>query len=100
MERLLKLGVEPVSQKQAEKKGIAGKTFVFTGSFHRWSRREAEERVESLGGHAASSVSQKTDYVVAGGEAGSKLDKAKRLGVQVLSEEEFSKMMYYGVLHK
>ncbi|MBI4208485.1 MAG: NAD-dependent DNA ligase LigA [Deltaproteobacteria bacterium] len=93
MERLLKLGVELVSQKQAEKKGIAGKTFVFTGSLNRWSRREAEELVESLGGHAASSVSKKTDYVVAGGEVGSKLEKAKKLGVQVLSEEDFSKLV-------
>ena len=57
------------------------------------SREEAEERVRELGGKASGSVSAKTSYVVAGGEAGSKLDKARELGVEVLTEAEFARML-------
>ena len=68
-------------------------TFVFTGTLGRFSREEAKRLVEREGGHAAGSVSRKTDFVVAGTEAGSKLDKARGLGVKILSEEEFLTMM-------
>ena len=71
---------------------VAGKTFVFTGSLEKLSRKEAEETVERLGGHAAGSVSKKTDYVVAGEAAGSKLEKARSLGVTIITEEEFIAM--------
>lgn len=72
---------------------FAGKTFVFTGTLMEMSREEAEDLVRKNGGKAAGSVSAKTSYVVAGAEAGSKLDKARELGVEVLTEKEFARML-------
>ncbi|HKA06281.1 MAG TPA: NAD-dependent DNA ligase LigA [Gemmataceae bacterium] len=72
---------------------LAGKTLVVTGTLERYQRKEIEDLIKSLGGKAAGSVSKKTDYVVAGADAGSKLDKAKELGVPVLTEDEFDKLI-------
>ena len=76
-----------------QKSGITGKIFVFTGSLLKFSRKEAHDMVEKLGARASGAVSKKTDYVVAGPGAGSKLDNANLLNIEVLTEEEFLKMM-------
>lgn len=71
-----------------------GKTFVLTGSLEKYTRKEAEDIIEKFGGKTSSSVSKKTDYVLAGEDAGSKLTKAQSLGVTIISEEEFEKMSF------
>ena len=75
---------------------LAGKKFVFTGGMNRSTRPEAKKLVEEAGGRAVSSVSSETDYVVAGEDAGSKLTRAQELGFQILTEEEFLKLLADG----
>lgn len=70
-----------------------GKTFVLTGTLTQYTRQEASKIIESYGGKTSSSVSKKTDYVLAGAEAGSKLDKAVKLGISVISESDFEEMI-------
>ncbi len=90
LQELAALGVVPQgSPQQPAGERCSGKIFVFTGSLERFTRQEGEALVEAEGGRASGSVSKKTDYVVAGPGAGSKLAKAQQLGVTVLSEEEF-----------
>jgi len=71
---------------------FAGKTFVLTGTLPTLTREEATAKIESLGGKVTGSVNKKTDFVLAGEEAGSKLDKAQKLGVTIIDEKEFLKM--------
>jgi DNA ligase (NAD+) len=93
IERLRVVGLQ-MSQARAEgPRTLAGKTFVFTGGLKNYTRESAQELVVSLGGSVSSSVSKKIDYVVAGTDPGSKYDKAQKLGVKVLSEEEFVALM-------
>jgi DNA ligase (NAD+) len=90
------LGLKLTEEKRAAPAGSAdltGKTVVVTGSLQRYGREEIEALIRKLGGKPAGSVSKKTDYVVAGEKAGSKLDKAKQLGVPVLTEAEFEQMI-------
>ena len=93
IERLAAAGVSPKVEEKRVGGRFTGKTFVFTGSLSKFTRDEAKKMVEQEGGHAAGSVSRRTDYVVAGAEAGSKLEKAMQLGVKVLTEEEFLELM-------
>ena len=72
---------------------LEGKTLVVTGTLVKYGRDQINELIAQHGGHAASSVSKKTDYLVAGEKAGSKLEKAQQLGVKVLSEEEFEELI-------
>lgn len=89
--KLHERGVRPTVQAKAAAGGIKlnGKTFVLTGTLPSLSREQATEMIEALGGKVSGSVSKKTSYVLAGEEAGSKLDKAKALGIIVLTEEQF-----------
>ncbi|HET7227910.1 MAG TPA: BRCT domain-containing protein, partial [Chthoniobacterales bacterium] len=97
LERIKQLGIEPKSEKVSATKmsnlPLAGKTFVLTGTLPSMTRDDASAKIEALGGHVSGSVSRKTDYVLAGNEAGSKLDKAKELGVKIIDEKEFRRML-------
>jgi DNA ligase (NAD+) len=96
IERLRKAGLnfQSALYQPAAAKGIfAGKTFVLTGTLPTMTREEATAKIESFDGKVSSSVSKKTDYVLAGEDAGSKLEKAQKLGVKIISEEDFSKLV-------
>jgi len=93
IQKMKRLGVHPKHAATATGNRLAGKTIVVTGTLGRFSRDEIHRLIEQEGGKAAGSVSSKTSYVVAGEAAGSKLEKAKSLGVPVLSEDEFLKMI-------
>jgi DNA ligase (NAD+) len=94
IKRLNKAGVRPTAEKRVVKsQKLAGKSFVFTGGLANRSREEAGVLVQQHGGKLSSSVSKKTDYVVVGTDPGSKHDKAKELGVAILTEGEFEKLI-------
>lgn len=92
IERIISFGINPQLNESAEKP-LEGKIFVFTGSLETLTRDEAKNKVRDLGAKASGSVSAKTDYVVSGESSGSKLDKARELGVTVMNEEEFLEFM-------
>jgi len=100
IEHLRTAGVDmtaPLKPRAAEPTGpLAGKTIVVTGTLEKYSREQIEALIEESGGRAGSSISKKTDYLVAGTEAGSKLAKAEKLGVPVLTEQQFEAMLAGG----
>ena len=97
LRRIKQLGITPKSETIAPKDAaalpLAGKTFVLTGTLPSMTREEASAKIEALGGHVTGSVSKKTDFLLAGDEAGSKLEKAQKLGVRVIDEAAFRKML-------
>jgi DNA ligase (NAD+) len=93
VERLREAGLTLTGQKKQRGTKLAGKTFVLTGTLAHFTRDEARKLIEDAGGKVTGSVSKKTDYVVAGADAGSKLDKAKDLGVTVIDEGELERLV-------
>ena len=93
VEKLKALGVNMKGEETVKENRFDGKVFVLTGTLTSFKRSEASKIIESLGGKTSSSVSKKTDYVLAGEDAGSKLQKANELGITVISEEEFAQMI-------
>jgi DNA ligase (NAD+) len=92
-ERLREAGLTLTGKKKERGTKLAGKTFVLTGTLTHFTRDEAKKMIEDAGGKVTGLVSKKTDYVVAGADAGSKLDKAKELGVSVIGEKEMEKLL-------
>ncbi|MBN1354573.1 MAG: NAD-dependent DNA ligase LigA [Candidatus Omnitrophica bacterium] len=90
--RLKKAGVKTEMPQRAKKTLLDGKTFVITGALKGYTRQGISEKIRSLGGEVSSSVSKNTDYLIAGDEPGSKLDKARKVGVKIISENEFTKI--------
>jgi DNA ligase (NAD+) len=93
VERLGRAGLAFKGQKKERGTKLTGKTFVLTGTLANFSRDQAKKMIEDAGGRVSGSVSKKTDYVVAGSDAGSKLDKAKELGVRVVDEKEMEQLL-------
>jgi DNA ligase (NAD+) len=93
VKQLEKAGLKFSGKKKERGTKLAGKTFVLTGTLARYTRDEAKKLIEDAGGRVSGSVSKKTDYVIAGSDAGSKLDKAKELGVRVLEEKEMEELL-------
>jgi len=86
-------GIQFAEVEQIQKSEFLGKTFVFTGSLEKFTRKDAQSMVEKLGARASGSVSSKTDYLVAGPGAGSKLMKAEELNISIYSEDEFLELI-------
>ena len=92
--RLKAAGVNTVSlEEESEDNRFEGMTFVLTGALENYSREQASDIIERFGGKTSSSVSKKTNFVLAGEDAGSKLTKAEKLGIRVISEQEFEDMI-------
>lgn len=93
VERLRAAGLRFTAEKKQRGNQLAGKTFVLTGTLAHYSREEAKQMIEDAGGRVSGSVSKNTDFVVAGSDAGSKLEKARELRVQVIDEEEMKRLV-------
>jgi DNA ligase (NAD+) len=89
-----KAGVHVINERGGKNSNkLKGKTFVLTGTLESLSREGAKDKIRDLGGDVSSSVSENTDFVIAGSEPGSKYDKAKKLGIKILTEKQFLEML-------
>jgi DNA ligase (NAD+) len=93
IDKLIAAGVNPQAKQKKQSDKLAGKTFVVTGTLENFSRSQIEQTIKDNGGKISSSVSKKTDFVLAGTDPGSKLDKANQLGVKVINEKQFLDMI-------
>jgi DNA ligase (NAD+) len=93
IDKLIAAGLNPKHKQTKQSDKLAGKTFVVTGTLENFSRAQIEQTIKEHGGKVSSSISKKTDFVLAGAEAGSKLDKAQQLGVKVINEKQFLQMI-------
>jgi DNA ligase (NAD+) len=97
---LIELGINPLDQtpKPADDHPANGMLFVITGRLEMMSRAEAQDQIKERGGKVTSSVTKKTDYLVTGAEPGSKLDKAQRIGIHIIDEDQFSALINKGIV--
>jgi DNA ligase (NAD+) len=93
IEKLIAAGVKPEQSNTRRSEKLAGKTIVVTGTLENLSRQQAKQAIRQAGGKSSSSVSKKTDFVLAGENPGGKLEKARKLGIEVIDEKQFKKMM-------
>jgi len=93
IDKLLQAGVKPQKPEKLQAGKLAGKTIVVTGTLKNFTRQQIEQAIRQAGAKSSSSVSKKTDFVLAGENPGSKLDKAQKLAVKVISEKQFLKMI-------
>ena len=93
MKHLRRAGLTFTGKKKQRGTKLSGKTFVLTGTLTNYTRDQAKKMIEDAGGRVSGSVSKKTDFVVAGSDAGSKLDQAKELGVKVIDEKEMEELV-------
>ncbi len=93
LEKLNKVGIEIIEEKRSNYQSLKGKTFVLTGRLETMTREEARAKIRAGGGKVSESVSKKTDFVIVGKEPGSKYEKAKSLGIKILNEQEFLKLI-------
>src|SRR5690606_38698276 len=94
LNRMRELGISPSGSHQAQSSSIfSGKTIVLTGALEKMTRSDAQDRIRRLGGNVTSIVSRKPDLVIAGPGAGSKLDDAKQLGIQIIDEDELLRLL-------
>ena len=93
IDQMLFAGVKPRQPRAQRSSKLAGKTIVVTGTLENFTRQQIEQAIKQAGAKASSSVSKKTDFVLAGENPGSKLDKARKLGVEVINEKEFLELL-------
>ena len=91
--QLAKIGVQMEVKEEVVGDGLLGKQFVVTGSLEALTRDESKKKISALGGRVTSNLSKKTDYVVVGSDPGSKADKARKMGVEIINEKKFKEML-------